>query len=239
MHNAAVLLLAIVLAVVPARPAYGSSVLPADAPTVELRQTVLRTSVPRVAGLRTAGPQAGVPGTVVPRATDLQRVRHQTDGSRAAERERSGLRADAPEPDPGYRSPVGSVFLPEGVAAPFDPPRSRWGAGHRGVDLEAAVGDPVLAPGPGTVTFAGDVAGRGVVVVRHADGLRSTLEPVATEVSVGSRVRRGDVVGTVEHTAANHCAPETCVHWGVRRGDRYVDPLTLVHRPLIVLLPDE
>src|SRR5690606_40194397 len=37
----------------------------------------------------------------------------------------------------------------------FEAPRERWGAGHRGVDLAAATGQPVRAPGPGTVTFAG------------------------------------------------------------------------------------
>ena len=58
----------------------------------------------------------------------------------------------------------------------------------------------------------------------------------------GTRVAAGSVVGTVQGPAdggavASHCAA-TCVHWGVRRGQRYVDPLALLgERPPIVLLP--
>jgi hypothetical protein len=35
----------------------------------------------------------------------------------------------------------------------------------------------------------------------------------------------------------SHCAPRTCLHWGVRLGSRYVDPLTLLGRGPPVLLP--
>jgi hypothetical protein len=34
-----------------------------------------------------------------------------------------------------------------------------------------------------------------------------------------------------------HCAPATCLHWGVRRGDVYLDPLQLVGTGPPVLLP--
>ncbi|WP_336725664.1 M23 family metallopeptidase [Cellulosimicrobium cellulans] len=128
-----------------------------------------------------------------------------------------------------------------GVLAPFDPPLQSWLPGHRGVDLAATAGEPVLAPAPGVVTFAGPVAGRDVVVVTHDDGLRTSLEPVTGTVPRGTRVAPEDVVGTVQGSdggaVASHCAG-ACVHWGVRRGERYVDPLALLgERPPIVLLP--
>ena len=132
---------------------------------------------------------------------------------------------------------------PAGVKRLFDPPEEEWGAGHRGVDLTAAVGSPVLSPGPGVVAFTGQVARRGVVVVTHPDGLRTSLEPVAASVPVGTAVAAGTAVGVVEDgadgTTPNHCAPRSCVHWGVRRGERYIDPLSLLDRPPIVLLPDD
>jgi murein DD-endopeptidase MepM/ murein hydrolase activator NlpD len=145
----------------------------------------------------------------------------------------------------GYVAPVAGVDPPSGVVRPFDAPEHEWGAGHRGVDLVAPQGSGVRSPGPGVVTFAGQVARRGVVVVTHPDGLRTSLEPVAASVPVGTAVAAGSAIGVVESrradgggTTPNHCAPRTCVHWGVRRGERYIDPLSLLDRPLIVLLPD-
>ncbi|GAB3157440.1 hypothetical protein GCM10027059_00440 [Myceligenerans halotolerans] len=139
-----------------------------------------------------------------------------------------------------YVPPVGRARAPAGVARGFDAPDSAWGAGHRGVDLAAAAGAEIRSPGPGTVTFAGTIAGRGVLVVTHPDGLRSSLEPVTAAVPVGTAVAAGEPVGTAGPPSAGHCAPESCVHWGVRRGERYVDPLSLLRpeRPAIVLLPD-
>ncbi|MEU4387377.1 M23 family metallopeptidase [Promicromonospora sp. NPDC023805] len=145
----------------------------------------------------------------------------------------------------GYVAPVAGVDPPSGVVHPFDAPEHEWGAGHRGVDLVASEGAGVRSPGPGVVTFAGQVARRGVVVVTHPDGLRTSLEPVTVSVPVGTAVAAGSVIGVVESgradgggTTANHCAPRSCVHWGVRRGERYIDPLSLLDRPQIVLLPD-
>ncbi|GAA2221460.1 hypothetical protein GCM10010413_11760 [Promicromonospora sukumoe] len=155
-----------------------------------------------------------------------------------------GVRADVDAPPgTGYVPPVAGVDPPAGVEHVFDPPEELWGAGHRGVDLAAAAGASVVSPGPGVVTFAGQVARRGVLVVTHPGGLRSSLEPVAASVPVGAAVAAGTPVGVVESppgdgAAPGHCAPRSCVHWGVRRGERYIDPLSLLDRPPIVLLPD-
>jgi murein DD-endopeptidase MepM/ murein hydrolase activator NlpD len=80
------------------------------------------------------------------------------------------------------------------------------------------------------------LAGRGVLVVAHPGGLRSTFEPVTATVPVGSAVARGEVVGAVT-AAEGHCAPRACLHWGVLRGRQYLDPLSFVGRAPIVLLP--
>ncbi|QGN51009.1 peptidoglycan DD-metalloendopeptidase family protein [Micromonospora sp. WMMC415] len=122
------------------------------------------------------------------------------------------------------------------VVRRFDPPPQPWLSGHRGVDLAAAPGTPVRAAGAGTVTFAGMVAGRPVVTVTHAGGLRTTYEPVRPAVEVGAPVPAGGPVG---HLLAGHpgCPAASCLHWGLRRGDVYLDPLALVGRGPVRLLP--
>ena len=74
------------------------------------------------------------------------------------------------------------------VEVAFREPTHRFGPGHRGVDLAAEKGAAVLASAPGTVVFAGALAGRGVVSVQHPDGQRTTYEPVAAVVTRGTSV---------------------------------------------------
>lgn len=130
---------------------------------------------------------------------------------------------------------VWPVVGPHGVIRGFEPPRSEWSAGHRGVDLRADIGDPIRAIGAGTVTFAGDLAGRGVVVVTHGK-LRSTYEPLIPLVSRGDQVVAGETTGLLSRSGS-HCAPADCLHLGVRRGDDYLDPLSLLGPRRVRLLP--
>jgi murein DD-endopeptidase MepM/ murein hydrolase activator NlpD len=120
------------------------------------------------------------------------------------------------------------------VSRPFQPPASTYGPGHRGVDLAAQVGDAVLAAGPGRVTYAGVLAGRGVVTVTHSGGLRTTYEPVTASVHVGAQVVAGDRIGRL---ATGHGGCSSCLHWGLLRGDTYLDPLGLLVAPELRLLP--
>jgi murein DD-endopeptidase MepM/ murein hydrolase activator NlpD len=119
----------------------------------------------------------------------------------------------------------------------FEPPPTPYAAGHRGVDLEARAGPVVLAAGSGVVTFAGPVAGRGVVVIAHPDGIRTEYEPVAALVVAGQAVARGQPIGRLVGRH-DRWPPGRCLHWGARRGDAYLDPLLLL-RPLgpVRLLP--
>ncbi|MGZ6827579.1 MAG: murein hydrolase activator EnvC family protein [Mycobacteriales bacterium] len=123
------------------------------------------------------------------------------------------------------------------VDRPFQPPTSAYGAGHRGVDLRASLGEPVLAADAGRVGYAGLLAGRGVVVVTHAGGLRTTYEPVTAAVRVGQVVARGAVLGGVATGHASCLAGTTCLHWGLLRGEEYLDPLALVGAGPVRLLP--
>lgn len=116
----------------------------------------------------------------------------------------------------------------------FEAPATPYGPGHRGVDLASRAGQAVLAAGAGEVSFAGVLAGRGVVTVTHGE-LRTTYEPVRAVVSVGERVSAGDPIGHLE-TRGAHCLP-TCLHWGLLRGRVYLDPLLLVGGGPVRLLP--
>ena len=122
------------------------------------------------------------------------------------------------------------------VVTEFDPPDQPYGRGHRGVDLAAAAGSLIRAAGGGRVVFAGKLAGRGVVSIEHVSGLRTTYEPVTAEVAAGASVVAGDPIGLLE---AGHpsCAPADCLHWGAKVGDSYLNPLTLLGRLQVRLLP--
>ncbi|MEZ5190813.1 MAG: M23 family metallopeptidase [Schumannella sp.] len=86
---------------------------------------------------------------------------------------------------------------PHSVSRAFVAPDSPYGAGHRGVDLQAAGGAPVRAPADGVVHFAGFVVDRPVLSIRHAGGVLSSFEPVEAVVAAGEPVRRGEVVSTL------------------------------------------
>ena len=118
----------------------------------------------------------------------------------------------------------------------FQPPTTQWSHGHRGVDLLARVGQPVLSAGKGVVAFSGVVAGRGVITIRHSGGLRTTYEPVDARMPAGALVQRGATIAVVS-AMAGHCTPLACLHWGAISGQAYLDPLSLLGLDRPVLLP--
>ena len=126
------------------------------------------------------------------------------------------------------------------VSRAFDAPAPDWLAGHRGVDLAGVPGQPVYPAGPGTVVFAGPLAGRPVVSIGHPGGLRTSYEPVDPAVRPGQLVDASTSLGRL---AAGHagCPTAACLHWGAMwgpaSGARYVDPLGLLESTPIRLKP--
>jgi len=122
----------------------------------------------------------------------------------------------------------------------FDAPSPDWKPGHRGVDLAGRPGQQVYAAAPGTVVFAGELAGRPVVSVAHPGGLRTSYEPVHAAVRAGQRVDHGTVLGELRAGHAG-CPAPACLHWGAMWGPAsradYVDPLGLVATTPIRLKP--
>lgn len=126
------------------------------------------------------------------------------------------------------------------VMRPFDPPDDPYGKGHRGVDLGARTGQPVLAAGEGVVVYAGRLAGRGVVSIDHGY-IRTTYEPVKPSVHRGDQVSQGQRIGVL---ASGHegCRASACLHWGARKPGKppeYVNPLTLIADGAVRLKPWE
>jgi murein DD-endopeptidase MepM/ murein hydrolase activator NlpD len=126
------------------------------------------------------------------------------------------------------------------VMRAFDAPSPNWNRGHRGVDLAGTPGQPVYAAAAGTVVFAGELAGRTLVSIAHAGGLRTSYEPVRPSVRAGQLVDAGAVIGVLE---AGHdgCGAAGCLHWGAMWGPAsradYVDPLGLLASTPIRLKP--
>lgn len=116
----------------------------------------------------------------------------------------------------------------------YEAPASRYGAGHRGIDIRADAGSVITSPDDGVVSFAGPVVDRGVVAIRHDGDIVSSFEPVDATVSVGQLVRAGEPIATV--AASSHCVG--CVHLGARLRGEYLSPLALLGGvPRAVLLP--
>ncbi|SNQ51976.1 Peptidase family M23 [Frankia canadensis] len=186
-----------------------------------------------------------------PPATRLGDPRRPALTPPAAEGAGGGAGTPPPAPPPASASPTRppAALLPGSlpvlrwplrgavsVARAFDRPATPYGPGHRGVDLAARPRDPVLAAADGTVSYAGPVAGRGVVAVDHG-GVRTTYEPLRPAVASGDAVHAGDVIGWLT-TGHPGCASAACLHWGLVRGaEEYLDPLGSFRRVPPRLLP--
>jgi murein DD-endopeptidase MepM/ murein hydrolase activator NlpD len=99
---------------------------------------------------------------------------------------------------------------------------------HLGVDFAAPRGTPVRATANGTVMLAGWKRGMGRMVrVRHRRGLETFyghLSRIASGVRSGAHIQQGQVIGYVGSTGlatGNH------LHYAVRVGGRFVNPLTM------------
>jgi len=94
---------------------------------------------------------------------------------------------------------------------------------HRGVDISAPRGTPVVAAAAGTVTVAGNASGYGhYLMIDHGNGT-STLYAHLLDFAVrrGDLVRGGATIGRVGKTGN---ATGYHLHFEVRRGTQTVDP---------------
>jgi murein DD-endopeptidase MepM/ murein hydrolase activator NlpD len=129
------------------------------------------------------------------------------------------------------RADVGWVHPVDGpVVRPFEPPSTRYGPGHLGVDFRAAPGTAVQAAGPGRVVFAGAVGTTLHVVVLHSGNRRTSYSFLASaHARLGDVVEAGTIVGTTGGTGENHDG--SVLHFALRIGATYVDPMQLFGPP--------
>jgi murein DD-endopeptidase MepM/ murein hydrolase activator NlpD len=127
------------------------------------------------------------------------------------------------------------IVTPHAVQRPFEAPANPYTAGHRGIDLPAPPGSPIMSPAEGTVFFTGIVIDRPVITIEHSNGLRSSFEPVESSLVHGTPVQQGETIGVVAH--GGHCN-HSCIHFGVRAYGEYVSPLLFLgHIERAILLP--
>jgi len=142
-----------------------------------------------------------------------------------------GREAQAPRPTPAAAAPSaaappalvdGPARLSSAFGARVDPIRG-GAAHHRGIDLAAAEGTPILAAEAGVVVFAGERGGYGrVVEIDHGGGVTTLYAHAsALHVAPGDRVTRGQAIAEVGATGR---ATGAHLHFEVRQGDRPVDP---------------
>ncbi len=94
---------------------------------------------------------------------------------------------------------------------------------HKGIDIVARSGTPVVATACGVVIFAGRFGGYGkTVIIRHRNGF-TTLYAHLRDILVkrGQRVKRGQVIGTVGSSGLS-TGPH--LHYEVRYRGRALNP---------------
>ncbi|MDR7607482.1 MAG: M23 family metallopeptidase [Armatimonadota bacterium] len=152
----------------------------------------------------------------------------------AYERRRVLAATSAPLPRPlwegPFRLPVGGpVASPYGVRSVYN---GQARGHHLGVDIRAAAGTPVQAAHDGVVVLAERLPlGGNTVIVDHGAGVfTSYVHLQSLAVSVGARLRQGQVVGSVGSTGLS-TAPH--LHWAVRVNGVLVDPLQWIRGGLV------
>ncbi|MGB9742407.1 MAG: M23 family metallopeptidase [bacterium] len=101
---------------------------------------------------------------------------------------------------------------------------------HEGMDIVAPPGTPIVATADGRVIFAGWRAGYGrTVEIDHGWGIHTFYAHCQTiRVTVGKRVRRGEVIATVGAsglTTGNH------LHYGVMVNGTWTNPANYILTP--------
>ena len=103
--------------------------------------------------------------------------------------------------------------------------RSSGGGFHDGIDYEGKIGEPILAAADGVINHQNWYYQYGrTVKITHADSfetLYAHMSRFETSLMVGSKVKKGDIIGYVGSTGRS-TGPH--LHFSVIAGGRFVDP---------------
>jgi hypothetical protein len=131
--------------------------------------------------------------------------------------------------EPALAMPL-AMLEPQDTLNHYIAPMTEHGEGHRGIDLPAGIGDQVLSPASGQISFSGKVGYRNVVSIQFGNSFTASLEPVCSDLVEGTPVLMGEVVGIVCEPDLEylwHCE-QTCIHFGTRSDAGYFSPLALI-----------
>lgn len=136
--------------------------------------------------------------------------------------------ASRPTPKPTPRPPTATSAWRWPLIGPitqrFGESKTKYGV-HQGIDIDGQTGDRVRAARGGRVVLAGtaDACGGLQVHIDHGDGFESWYRHLSRiEVMRGAVVAAGTVIGRVGNTG---CSLGSHLHFGIRRGTTFVDPL--------------
>ncbi len=155
-------------------------------------------------------------------------ARRKAQAAAAARLAASGAAAGLPpEATPGFVCPVkgGASFINS-----WGFPRSGGRRRHKGVDMFAPRNTPVVAVGPGKITFGVVNLGGNVTHLYGDDGnvyYYAHLEGWPSGLRSGQRVRRGQIVGYVGNSGnARYTSPH--LHFEIRPNGKAVNPYPTV-----------
>lgn len=158
---------------------------------------------------------------VNPDPEDLKRIEREA----ATQNEVKTLFRDEAQPEIDFIVPVqGRRSSAYGLRRTFNgEPRSP----HRGLDIAAPTGTPIVAASGGVITHVGDFFFNGnTVFIDHGQGLISMFCHMdRVTVEAGARVRRGEAVGTVGNTG-RVTGPH--LHWSLFLNGTPVDPALFI-----------
>lgn len=101
---------------------------------------------------------------------------------------------------------------------------------HTGMDFTAAVGTEVLAVDDGVVEsiYRDDVLTGTEIIIDHGDGVKTLYRfvDVADDLSVGKKVKQGDVIATVAEATGEEYKDGAHLHFEVVKDQKQVDPST-------------
>lgn len=132
--------------------------------------------------------------------------------------------------EPPTASPIAGVDMKDILTSGFGMrihPLNKKRQLHRGIDLKAKTGTPVLATADGQVIFAGEDGAYGITVrLLHEDGYITVYTHLNSHaVKKGERVILGEVIAAVGSTGRSR-GPH--LHYEVHKNNVPVDPLKLV-----------
>lgn len=101
---------------------------------------------------------------------------------------------------------------------------------HKGVDIAAELGTPVVSYAAGTITQILDDPFYGTtVVIEHSTGVTTYYKNLAEElpegVTVGTAVKAGDTIGIIGATARVEKSDQAHLHFEMTVGGELIDPV--------------